>query len=185
MCLYGHDLDESVSPIEAGLAWLVGESLIGEKCHERRLRSEVYACRRQGSKSRWRLSRCFQDLEGVERRACQAKSRVRNHRLARSGRMRDPHCRRGFDHRYVPVFKANTPDDVTRSTDRRTVCCRRDHLGYPFSYLGQEHCDGIYQERVPQEGNRCQGQGQEELEGCHGGRYAVRSRQVLQVNSDK
>lgn len=24
MCLYGHDLDESVSPIEAGLAWLVG-----------------------------------------------------------------------------------------------------------------------------------------------------------------
>ena len=26
MCLYGHDLDESVSPIEAGLAWLVGKS---------------------------------------------------------------------------------------------------------------------------------------------------------------
>lgn len=25
MCLYGHDLDESVSPIEAGLAWTVGE----------------------------------------------------------------------------------------------------------------------------------------------------------------
>ncbi|KAH8086381.1 putative aminomethyltransferase mitochondrial precursor [Filobasidium floriforme] len=25
MCLYGHDLDESVSPIEAGLAWLVGK----------------------------------------------------------------------------------------------------------------------------------------------------------------
>jgi aminomethyltransferase len=34
MCLYGHDLDESVSPIEAGLAWLVGESLIGEKSVE-------------------------------------------------------------------------------------------------------------------------------------------------------
>jgi aminomethyltransferase len=25
MCLYGHDLDESVSPIEGGLAWLVGK----------------------------------------------------------------------------------------------------------------------------------------------------------------
>jgi aminomethyltransferase len=25
MCLYGNDLDESTSPIEAGLAWLVGE----------------------------------------------------------------------------------------------------------------------------------------------------------------
>lgn len=25
MCLYGHDLDETVSPIEAGLAWLVGK----------------------------------------------------------------------------------------------------------------------------------------------------------------
>lgn len=25
MCLYGNDLDESISPIEAGLAWLVGK----------------------------------------------------------------------------------------------------------------------------------------------------------------
>jgi aminomethyltransferase len=26
MCLYGHDLDESVSPVEAGLTWVVGMS---------------------------------------------------------------------------------------------------------------------------------------------------------------
>jgi aminomethyltransferase len=25
MCLYGHDLDESVSPVEAGLSWVIGE----------------------------------------------------------------------------------------------------------------------------------------------------------------
>lgn len=24
MCLYGHDLDESVSPVEGGLAWVIG-----------------------------------------------------------------------------------------------------------------------------------------------------------------
>lgn len=29
MCLYGHDLDETISPIEAGLTWLVGEYLLG------------------------------------------------------------------------------------------------------------------------------------------------------------
>jgi hypothetical protein len=33
MCLYGHDLDETVSPIEAGLAWLVGEYL-GSSCSQ-------------------------------------------------------------------------------------------------------------------------------------------------------
>jgi aminomethyltransferase len=26
MCLYGHDLDESVSPVEAALTWVIGES---------------------------------------------------------------------------------------------------------------------------------------------------------------
>jgi aminomethyltransferase len=26
MCLYGHDLDESVSPVEAGLTWVIGKS---------------------------------------------------------------------------------------------------------------------------------------------------------------
>jgi aminomethyltransferase len=26
MCLYGHDLDESVSPVEAGLTWVIGQS---------------------------------------------------------------------------------------------------------------------------------------------------------------
>ena len=26
MCLYGNDLDESISPVEAGLAWVVGKS---------------------------------------------------------------------------------------------------------------------------------------------------------------
>lgn len=25
MCLYGHDLDESISPVEAGLSWVIGE----------------------------------------------------------------------------------------------------------------------------------------------------------------
>ena len=25
MCLYGHDLDETTSPIEAGLSWVIGE----------------------------------------------------------------------------------------------------------------------------------------------------------------
>ncbi len=25
MCLYGHDLDETISPIEAGLSWVVGK----------------------------------------------------------------------------------------------------------------------------------------------------------------
>lgn len=25
MCLYGHDLDETVSPVEAGLTWVIGE----------------------------------------------------------------------------------------------------------------------------------------------------------------
>lgn len=24
MCLYGHDLDESVSPVEGGLSWVIG-----------------------------------------------------------------------------------------------------------------------------------------------------------------
>lgn len=24
MCLYGHDLDESISPVEAGLSWVIG-----------------------------------------------------------------------------------------------------------------------------------------------------------------
>ena len=28
MCLYGNDLDESVSPVEAGLTWVVGMSLL-------------------------------------------------------------------------------------------------------------------------------------------------------------
>ncbi len=32
MCLYGHDLDETVSPIEAGLAWLVGEQRLFTFC---------------------------------------------------------------------------------------------------------------------------------------------------------
>lgn len=27
MCLYGNDLDESISPVEAGLSWVVGESV--------------------------------------------------------------------------------------------------------------------------------------------------------------
>jgi len=27
MCLYGHDLNETVSPVEAGLSWLIGASL--------------------------------------------------------------------------------------------------------------------------------------------------------------
>lgn len=27
MCLYGHDLDESVSPVEGGLAWVIGTFL--------------------------------------------------------------------------------------------------------------------------------------------------------------
>lgn len=26
MCLYGNDLDESVSPVEAGLTWVIGTS---------------------------------------------------------------------------------------------------------------------------------------------------------------
>lgn len=26
MCLYGHDLDESVSPVEGGLTWVIGKS---------------------------------------------------------------------------------------------------------------------------------------------------------------
>ena len=26
MCLYGHDLDESVSPVEAALSWVIGAS---------------------------------------------------------------------------------------------------------------------------------------------------------------
>lgn len=25
MCLYGHDLDESITPVEAGLSWLIGK----------------------------------------------------------------------------------------------------------------------------------------------------------------
>ena len=25
MCLYGHDLDENTSPIEAGLTWVIGK----------------------------------------------------------------------------------------------------------------------------------------------------------------
>jgi aminomethyltransferase len=29
LCLYGHDLDETISPIEAGLSWLVGKSRTG------------------------------------------------------------------------------------------------------------------------------------------------------------
>lgn len=29
LCLYGHDLDETTSPIEAGLSWLVGKSRTG------------------------------------------------------------------------------------------------------------------------------------------------------------
>ena len=29
LCLYGHDLDENTSPIEAGLSWLVGKSRTG------------------------------------------------------------------------------------------------------------------------------------------------------------
>ncbi len=27
MCLYGHDLDETISPVEAGLSWVIGKSL--------------------------------------------------------------------------------------------------------------------------------------------------------------
>lgn len=27
MCLYGNDLDESISPVEAGLSWVVGKFL--------------------------------------------------------------------------------------------------------------------------------------------------------------
>ena len=27
MCLYGHDLDEDTTPIEAGLTWVIGEWL--------------------------------------------------------------------------------------------------------------------------------------------------------------
>lgn len=32
MCLYGHDLDESVSPVEAGLTWVIGKSLLFRSC---------------------------------------------------------------------------------------------------------------------------------------------------------
>jgi aminomethyltransferase len=28
MCLYGHDLDESTTPIEAGLLWTIGKKLV-------------------------------------------------------------------------------------------------------------------------------------------------------------
>ncbi len=27
MCLYGHDLDETISPIEANLSWVVGKTV--------------------------------------------------------------------------------------------------------------------------------------------------------------
>ena len=28
LCLYGNDMDETVSPVEAGLAWLIGKRLV-------------------------------------------------------------------------------------------------------------------------------------------------------------
>ena len=29
MCLYGSDLDETTSPVEAGLSWVIGRSILG------------------------------------------------------------------------------------------------------------------------------------------------------------
>jgi aminomethyltransferase len=28
MCLYGHDLDENTTPVEAGLTWVIGEKVV-------------------------------------------------------------------------------------------------------------------------------------------------------------
>lgn len=45
MCLYGHDLDETTSPSEGGLAWVVGESTgVGTSSPLRWMLTAYYAC---------------------------------------------------------------------------------------------------------------------------------------------
>lgn len=36
MCLYGHDLDETVSPVEAGLTWVIGKPPVSILKHTQR-----------------------------------------------------------------------------------------------------------------------------------------------------
>lgn len=33
LCLYGNDIDEKTSPVEAGLVWTMGESIIVTCCY--------------------------------------------------------------------------------------------------------------------------------------------------------
>lgn len=92
MCLYGHDLDESISPVEAGLSWVIGQPHnlpLSRLSPLSRLTANLISPRltlhRQGPPSSQGLPRVVEDPEGACRPGTvQATSRVPGHWRARS-----------------------------------------------------------------------------------------------------
>jgi aminomethyltransferase len=52
MCLYGHDLDESISPVEAGLSWVIGKDRRSEDSPAFPGRSRILKELKEGPKRR-------------------------------------------------------------------------------------------------------------------------------------
>lgn len=147
MCLYGNDLDESVSPIEAGLAWVVGRlpSFPSSQCIGLRYLHWWYL-----GKDR----RVTGDFIGAERVLKELKEGPTRRRVGLE--ILGAPARQGAeifsDDEQAQIGKSSRINQRQKAEDRYLLLdSRHNHVRYSISNIGYQHRHGIRQERLPQE----------------------------------
>jgi len=155
MCLYGHDLDESVSPVEAGLSWVIGTSLSSSSSY---LSSSNVADLRRVSIEQARIdespatssdplefSKSSLPVLLVDESGSSSLELLLGRELRSTLEVERRLSVRSISPTQPSLF------DAWLTLSR--LSSRQNHFRNPLSHRRRKHRNGIHPERIPQEGN--------------------------------